>query len=145
MVVFEDGLARRSEYRRFAIRTVGENGSDDVRSKFVKLLPLPFVERMIVTLGTANLHAEEDTGGLGGESRGVGLMKTNERRGRLIFDLARRGEDCADGLIPRGILVDAFGQPLLEQRVIEKRQLGWRHAVADHVGPVTRPVVTEFG
>ena len=32
MVVFEDGLARRSEYRRFAIRTVGENGSDDVRS-----------------------------------------------------------------------------------------------------------------
>jgi excinuclease ABC subunit C len=32
MVVFEDGLARKSEYRRFAIRTVGENGSDDVRS-----------------------------------------------------------------------------------------------------------------
>ncbi len=32
MVVFEDGLARKSEYRRFQIRTVGENGSDDVRS-----------------------------------------------------------------------------------------------------------------
>jgi excinuclease ABC subunit C len=32
MVVFEDGLARKSEYRRFAIRTVGEHGSDDVRS-----------------------------------------------------------------------------------------------------------------
>jgi excinuclease ABC subunit C len=32
LVVFEDGLARRAEYRRFAIRTVGENGSDDVRS-----------------------------------------------------------------------------------------------------------------
>ncbi len=32
MVVFEDGLARKSEYRRFAIRTVGENGPDDVRS-----------------------------------------------------------------------------------------------------------------
>ncbi|HEY5031045.1 MAG TPA: excinuclease ABC subunit UvrC [Actinomycetes bacterium] len=32
MVVFEDGLPRKSEYRRFAIRTVGENGSDDVRS-----------------------------------------------------------------------------------------------------------------
>ena len=32
MVVFEDGLARKSEYRRFAIRSVGENGPDDVRS-----------------------------------------------------------------------------------------------------------------
>src|SRR5205085_8589091 len=32
MVVFEDGLPRKSEYRRFAIRTVGEAGSDDVRS-----------------------------------------------------------------------------------------------------------------
>jgi excinuclease ABC subunit C len=32
MVVFEDGLPRKSEYRRFAIRTVGDNGSDDVRS-----------------------------------------------------------------------------------------------------------------
>ena len=32
MVVFEDGLARKSEYRRFAIRTVGADGSDDVRS-----------------------------------------------------------------------------------------------------------------
>ena len=32
MVVFEDALARKSEYRRFAIRTVGEHGSDDVRS-----------------------------------------------------------------------------------------------------------------
>ena len=32
MVVFEDGLARKPEYRRFAIRTVGDNGSDDVRS-----------------------------------------------------------------------------------------------------------------
>ena len=32
MVVFEDGLARKSEYRRFAIRSVGPEGSDDVRS-----------------------------------------------------------------------------------------------------------------
>jgi excinuclease ABC subunit C len=32
MVVFEDGLPRKSEYRRFAIRTVGPEGSDDVRS-----------------------------------------------------------------------------------------------------------------
>ena len=32
MVVFEDGLPRKSEYRRFAIRTVGADGSDDVRS-----------------------------------------------------------------------------------------------------------------
>ena len=32
MVVFEDGLARKSEYRRFAIRSVGEHGPDDVRS-----------------------------------------------------------------------------------------------------------------
>src|SRR5256885_8298605 len=30
MVVFEDGLARKSEYRRFAIR--GVEGQDDVRS-----------------------------------------------------------------------------------------------------------------
>jgi excinuclease ABC subunit C len=32
MVVFEDALPRKSEYRRFAIRSVGPGGSDDVRS-----------------------------------------------------------------------------------------------------------------
>jgi excinuclease ABC subunit C len=33
MVVFEDGLARKGEYRRFVIRSVGgEGGADDVRS-----------------------------------------------------------------------------------------------------------------
>jgi excinuclease ABC subunit C len=68
MVVFEDGLARKSEYRRFSIR--GDDGTDDISSiyevitrRFRRYLDEREETGELDTLGDPEQDPEEDTAG----------------------------------------------------------------------------------
>ena len=82
MVVFEDGLARKSEYRRFAIKTV--QGQDDVRS----------IHEVITRRFKRYLAERDKAGQEGGDAGGVlasyGFQEAGEREQSAPAGGARR-------------------------------------------------------
>ncbi len=59
MVVFEDGLARKSEYRRFAVR--GDDGADDTAS-MREVVRRRFARHLEDSASTATPHTDPETG-----------------------------------------------------------------------------------
>src|SRR6201989_3009865 len=74
MGVFENGLARKSEYRRFAIK--GHDGTDDISSihevilrRFRRYLAEREKTGELDTLGDPDATEPADAGGLGGQRK----------------------------------------------------------------------------
>ncbi len=96
MVVFEDGLARKSEYRRFQIK--GFEGQDDVRSMH-EVISRRFKRYLSEKARTGEWVEEESSGGADTSGRTVGELQT-------VNELQPHGE-----LQSVGELVDASGRP----------------------------------
>ncbi|MEU9193575.1 excinuclease ABC subunit UvrC [Streptomyces hundungensis] len=96
MVVFEDGLARKSEYRRFQIK--GFEGQDDVRSMH-EVISRRFKRYLSEKARTGEWVEEESSGGADTSGQTAGELRTvNELQ--AVNELQSVGE-----------LVDASGQP----------------------------------
>ncbi|HEX3201066.1 MAG TPA: metal ABC transporter permease, partial [Actinomycetes bacterium] len=121
MVVFEDGLARKSEYRRFEVRSV--EGQDDVASLREVLT------RRLARLASERDEPEEAEGS--GEPRGgapVGREGSGEPRGGAPVGREGSGEPQGDAPMT---LFEPFTIPYMQRALVEVLVLG---ALAGAVG-----------
>ena len=123
------------------------------RRQLMKLLALPTVERVIVTLGALNVDPHEEPGGLRGDllrlvlKREGKVVRTVVLRpvvGSLLRLLGRGGDQLADDPVPAGVLLELLREPVFQRLRVELLLLG--RSVVQHDGaPVVPPVLRVLG
>ncbi len=111
--------------------------------QLVKLLPLPFVVRVIVAIRALDLDSQKDPRCLGGNFVSLAGVREHQRRFAVLGDFAGRRQQGGGDLVPSLVFADLLGHPLLE---------GPLHQAGPHIGgaekddvpPVTGPVVRVF-
>ena len=76
------------------------------RRKLMELLARPAVGRMIVTLGTLNLHAQKNAADFADNLFGLALLSDDQSAGPVLIGAAAGGDELGRDLAPRLVLVE---------------------------------------
>ena len=110
----------------------------------MELLSRPILARMIVTLGTLDLHAHKDPRNFRSNFRGLTLLCEEQAGFTILPDVATGGNKRTRDLSPRDILVESVSHRGGKAVGDNPQSAVIGASRENHIAPVTPPVVPEF-